>query len=25
VILIKILREYPAAQGLASKIFGWFR
>ncbi len=25
VILIKILREYPAASGLASKIFGWFR
>ena len=25
VILIKILREYPAGQGLASKIFGWFR
>ena len=25
VILIKILREYPARQGLASKIFGWFR
>ncbi|MFH1604540.1 MAG: Stp1/IreP family PP2C-type Ser/Thr phosphatase [Pseudomonadota bacterium] len=25
VILIKILREYPAAQGLASKLFGWFR
>ena len=25
VILVKILREYPAAQGLASKIFGWFR
>ena len=24
-ILIKILREYPAGQGLASKIFGWFR
>ena len=25
VILIKILREYPAGTGLASKIFGWFR
>ena len=25
VILIKILREYPVGQGLASKIFGWFR
>jgi serine/threonine protein phosphatase PrpC len=26
VILIKVLREYPAGgQGLASKIFGWFR
>ena len=25
VIMIKILREYPAGQGLASKIFGWFR
>lgn len=25
VILIKILSEYPAGQGLASKIFGWFR
>jgi PPM family protein phosphatase len=25
VILIKILRNYPAGQGLASKIFGWFR
>ncbi len=25
VILIKILREYPAGQGLASKLFGWFR
>ena len=25
VILIKILREYPAGEGLASKIFGWFR
>lgn len=25
VILIRILREYPAGQGLASKIFGWFR
>ena len=25
VILIKILREYPAGAGLASKIFGWFR
>jgi protein phosphatase len=25
VILIKILREYPAGHGLASKIFGWFR
>lgn len=25
VILIKILREFPAGQGLASKIFGWFR
>jgi protein phosphatase len=25
VILIKILREYPAGQGVASKIFGWFR
>jgi PPM family protein phosphatase len=25
VILIKILREYPAGQGLASKVFGWFR
>jgi protein phosphatase len=25
VILIKILREYPAGSGLASKIFGWFR
>ena len=24
-ILIKILREYPAATGLASKFFGWFR
>ena len=25
VILIKILRDYPAGHGLASKIFGWFR
>jgi PPM family protein phosphatase len=25
VILIKILRNYPAVQGLASKIFRWFR
>ncbi len=25
VILIKVLREYPAGQGLASKLFGWFR
>ena len=25
VILIRILREYPAGHGLASKIFGWFR
>ncbi len=25
VILVKILREYPAGQGLTSKIFGWFR
>ena len=25
VILIKILQEYPAGQGLAKKIFGWFR
>ena len=25
VILVKILRDYPAGQGLASKIFGWFR
>ena len=25
VILIKILREYPAGRGLASKLFGWFR
>ena len=25
VILIKILREYPAGQGLASKLFGWLR
>lgn len=25
VILIKVLREYPAGQGMASKIFGWFR
>ena len=25
VILIKILREYPAGQGLTKKIFGWFR
>jgi len=25
VILVKILREYPAGKGLASKIFGWFR
>jgi serine/threonine protein phosphatase PrpC len=25
VILIKILREYPAGRGLASKIFGWLR
>jgi protein phosphatase len=25
VILIKVLREYPAGKGLASKIFGWFR
>ena len=25
VILVKVLREYPAGQGLASKIFGWFR
>jgi protein phosphatase len=25
VILIKILREYPAGHGLASKIFRWFR
>ncbi len=25
VILIKILREFPAGQGLASKVFGWFR
>ncbi|MEK7362009.1 MAG: Stp1/IreP family PP2C-type Ser/Thr phosphatase [Pseudomonadota bacterium] len=25
VILIKILREFPAGQGLASKLFGWFR
>jgi serine/threonine protein phosphatase PrpC len=25
VILIKILREYQAGQGLASKLFGWFR
>ena len=25
VILIRILREYPAERGLASKIFGWFR
>jgi protein phosphatase len=25
VILVKILREYPAGQGLASKLFGWFR
>jgi len=25
VILIKILRAYPAKQGLMSKIFGWFR
>ncbi len=25
VILIKILREYSAGHGLASKIFGWFR
>ena len=24
-ILIKILREYPAGQGLASKLFGWLR
>jgi len=25
VILVKILREYPAKRGLVSKIFGWFR
>jgi len=25
VILIKVLRAYPAGQGLASKLFGWFR
>ncbi|MBE0625090.1 MAG: Stp1/IreP family PP2C-type Ser/Thr phosphatase [Burkholderiales bacterium] len=25
VILVKILREYPAGQGLAKKLFGWFR
>ncbi|MHB8668140.1 MAG: Stp1/IreP family PP2C-type Ser/Thr phosphatase [Burkholderiales bacterium] len=25
VILIKVLREFPAGEGLASKIFGWFR
>ncbi len=25
VILIKILREYPAGQRFASKLFGWFR
>jgi len=25
VILIRILREYPAGHGLASKILGWFR
>ena len=25
VILIKVLHEYPAGAGLASKIFGWFR
>jgi len=25
VILIRILREYPAERGLASRIFGWFR
>jgi len=25
VILIKILREFPAGHGLASKLFGWFR
>jgi PPM family protein phosphatase len=25
VILIRILREYPAGHGLASKIFGWLR
>ena len=25
VILVKILREYPAGQGLASKVLGWFR
>lgn len=25
VILIKVLREYPAGRGLASKVFGWFR
>lgn len=25
VILVKVLQEYPAGQGLASKIFGWFR
>jgi len=25
VILIKVLRGYPAARGLGSKIFGWFR
>jgi PPM family protein phosphatase len=25
VILVKILREYPAGQSLAKKLFGWFR
>ncbi|MBE0614779.1 MAG: Stp1/IreP family PP2C-type Ser/Thr phosphatase [Burkholderiales bacterium] len=25
VILIKILHEYPAGEGLAKKLFGWFR
>jgi len=25
VILVKILREYPAGEGLAKKLFGWFR
>jgi len=25
VVLVKILRDYPAGQGLAKKIFGWFR